>query len=345
MKLNFCTLFDSNYMTRGLAMHQSLLEHCPDFHLYIFAFDDASVEIFNKLNLEHATIISLKEFEDEALLRIKPTRTATEYCWTCTPSTILYCITTYKLANCTYIDADLLFYSNPEVLINEMGDNSVMITDHRYTLEYDLTKTSGKYCVQFMFFRNDEKGMTVLNWWRNACLEWCYNRIEDGKFGDQKYLDDWTTRFQGVHELQHIGGGVAAWNVQQYSFSTKSEKLYLKEKGGVEKELVFYHFHALKFYLNNIVCLSPSFYISNEVETSIYFPYIKELIRQKNRVKKIYPSFNADAALQIAPRIPYTWKDKVSIYKKGILRKWPMRLSSIRKTIQENYFYYVNNII
>ena len=109
--------------------------------------------------------------------------------------------------------------------------------------------------------------------------------------------------------------------------------------------MVFYHFHALKFYLNNIVCLSPSFYISNEVETSIYFPYIKELIRQKNRVKKIYPSFNADAALQIAPRIPYTWKDKVSIYKKGILRKWPMRLSSIRKTIQENYFYYVNNII
>ena len=84
---HFCTLFDSFYLTRGVAMYNSLEECGTDFHLYIFAFDDVSFEILNQLNLKHATIISLKEFEDEKLLDVKPSRSKAEYCWTCTSST------------------------------------------------------------------------------------------------------------------------------------------------------------------------------------------------------------------------------------------------------------------
>ena len=68
---HFCTLFDSFYLTRGVAMYQSLEKTGIDFHLYIFAFDDASFKILNQLNFKHATIISLKEFENEKLLEVK----------------------------------------------------------------------------------------------------------------------------------------------------------------------------------------------------------------------------------------------------------------------------------
>ena len=47
----------------------------------------------------------------------------------------------------------MFFYSNPRVLYDEMGANSVLITEHRYTKEYDQSATSGKYCVQFVTFK------------------------------------------------------------------------------------------------------------------------------------------------------------------------------------------------
>ena len=218
---NFCTLFNRNYLTRGLAMYESLRKHCESFHLYVFAFDDSSHEILSQLELPSMTVISLLDFEDEELLSIKADREVGEYCWTCTPSTILYAIERYNLLSCTYLEADLYFWNSPELLLNELGKKSVLITQHRFSPEYDQALTSGKYCVQFMTFKNNEEGMTALRWWRKKCIKWCYARLEDGKFGDQKYLDDWLIRFNGVHELQHLGGGLAPWNIQKYQIELK----------------------------------------------------------------------------------------------------------------------------
>ena len=170
--MTFCTLFDSTYMSRGMAMYRSLCRQCNNFHLYIFAFDDYCYNFFSSNDFEHVTVISLQEFEDQRLLVAKKNRSSGEYCWTCTPSTVLYVLDHFEVDNCTYIDADLFFYSSPQVLIDEVGDDSVMITEHRYTEKYDQTKTSGKYCVQFVFFKNDKRARKVLEWWREACLEW-----------------------------------------------------------------------------------------------------------------------------------------------------------------------------
>ncbi len=324
-------------------MYQSLLKHCDNFHLYVYAFDDVCYEYLSNQKFQNLTVISLKDFENEELLKIKPSRTAGEYCWTCSSSTIYYSMKTYDLDNCTYLDADMLFYSNPRVLINEMGSNSVLITSHRYTKEYDQSAVSGKYCVQFMTFKNTKEGMAVLDWWKNACIDWCYGRVEDGKFGDQKYVDEFQTRFTGVHELNHLGGGIAPWNVQQYTFSSKDKKITGKEiVSGKEFDLVFFHFHGLKFYENNIVGLTGELYeIRKEIQSMFFFPYISLLNESKKNIladiKNVDPNGNAG----VATYKPLNFSLLVRFYLSGLRQSLTNIFGkSLEKRINHHYFFY-----
>ena len=266
-------------------MYISLCKVCGnDFHLYIFAFDDVSFSVLCQLSLKNVTVIPLQEFEDKELLKVKSTRTKGEYCWTCSSSTVLYCLEHFNLSHCTYVDADLYFYSNPQVLIDEMGDKSVLITLHNYAPEYDQTKTSGKYCVQFVTFRNDAEGLKVLKWWRDACLDWCYARMEDGKFGDQKYLDDWTERFDCVHVLKNFGGGLAPWNRTKYDINDELQVSYHEKK----YPLCFYHFHDLKFCKGKLVKAGFMGYkMSILYFRLLYIPYIKRLLSINRKLYKI----------------------------------------------------------
>jgi hypothetical protein len=287
--LIYCTLFDSKYLSRGLAMYESLRAHSGEFRLYIFAFDDLTATVLKSMALKHVVVIELKDFEDSELLAVKPTRNPVEYCWTSTPSTIRYILTTFNELHCTYIDADLYFFGDPAALLNEMGSNSVMITEHRYTPRYDLSALSGKYCVQYITFKNTPEGIRVLEWWRNACLQWCFAREEEGKFGDQKYLDDWTERFTGIHVLEHLGGGVAPWNVQQYTFTAgKCTIDGIEIKTGKKFPLIFYHFHYVRYYERQNIDLGD-YVLSEQLQRTVYYPYVRHIDAIVRRLELIYP--------------------------------------------------------
>lgn len=344
--LNFVTLFNSNYLSRGLVLYHSLVKHCSDFHLYVIAFDDATFDYFENNPQKNLTAISLAQFEDEKLKAIKHTRSAAEYCWTSTPSTVLYCINNFKLTNCTYIDADMCFYSDPQVLLDEMGDNSVLITDHRYTPKYDQSVTSGKYCVQFVTFKNTPDGLIVLNWWREACLDWCYDKFEDGKFGDQKYLDNWTTKFKGVHELKHLGGGLAPWNIQQYKFTINSGKIFGTEISTDAKfEAVFFHYHSLKFFEYEIVLLSDTGYdLTENVINTFYKPYVKDLISKKEIVSKIAPNINANGIFAAAKYLPMSFATLKKYYFENLKSsKRNIFGAKLLGQIKNHYYFYLTS--
>lgn len=265
MMYYYCTLFNKTYLTRALAMIESLIKHAHDFHLYILAFDDESFNHISALCYPFITAIRLDEFEDDRLRAIKPTRTLGEYCWSCTPAIIEYCIRTFCLPHCTYIDADVFFFNNPNIIIDEARDHSIILTKHNYAPQYrHFQHTSGIYCVQFMFFRADSRGLEALSWWKEQCLQWCFAYYEDGKFGDQKYLDDWTTRFQGVYVPSDATYALAPWNISQYP----------------ESQCVFYHFHNLSFISEDKVDLG-GYVIPKSARFRLYAPYLAAIMRAR----------------------------------------------------------------
>lgn len=278
MLTHFCTLFNSAYLSRGLALYRSLYNTSSNFHLYVFAFDEVTFDVLSALSLPFMTVIPLSQLEEAALLAVKSDRTLGEYCWTCTPASILYCLEHFKLPAVCYLDADLYFWQDPAILLNEMQNASVMLTEHRYTAQYDKTESAGKYCIQFMAFKNDVAGLKALHWWKAACIDWCYDRVEPGRFGDQKYCDDWLERFEGVVVLKHLGGGVAPWNVQQYEIACIQDAVpHLKQHTTDHIfPLVFYHFHALKF-VNDTIDLG-GYRLSQGIKKQVYAPYVKVLL-------------------------------------------------------------------
>lgn len=282
---NYCTLFDSYYLSRGLALYESLSNTHDDFCLYIFAFDDRSKDFLDQMKLDRAVIIGLKEFEDEELLRVKSTRTKAEYYFTCTPSVIKYSIEKYNLPSCTYLDADLFFYSNSYPVFEELSSYDVGLSPHNYSAAYDMSKDSGKYCVQFVYFKNTPNGMEPLRWWRNECIKWCYARIEDGKYGDQKYLDSFPILFKNVHDIKHTGIGVAPWNIQNFGFSIDQNKIAICNNN-IKEVVIFYHYQNLKIdFVKKTIHLGKWYDISDQVIKLFYLPYIERLLHFENIIR------------------------------------------------------------
>lgn len=294
--LNFITLYDKNYMSRGLALYGSLKKHCEDFTMYVLAMDDVVASYLPSLgygNLKVVTVADIKEMYP-VLVRLEKERTRGEFSWTLSSFSIQYALRKFSLDSCIYVDADTCFYNNPELLLKECGEKSVLITEHNYTPEYDQSATSGKFCVQFMYFKNNSDGNKVLEYWRSKCEEWCYNRMENGKFGDQKYLDDWESRFEEiVYNCRNIGCGVAPWNIQKYDISVEDGTYFVTERvTRIKKPVVFFHYHALLEIAERKWVLSQ--YRLAENDKKLFFkPYIKELyiIEEKypaGLVEKVY---------------------------------------------------------
>lgn len=324
MTTNFCTLFDSNYLSRGLALYRSLVATGEDFRLYVFCFDDTTYTVLSRLNLDRIALVRLVDFESPDLLRVKTGRTKAEYCWTCTSHSIRYALDAFSLPEVTYLDADLFFYAPPSILLDEFDRSgaSVLITPHRYTRRYDISWRSGIYCVQFITFRADERGLRALDWWRERCLEWCHARVENGKFGDQKYLDDWPTRFPGVHVLEHLGGGVAPWNVQQYVIE-KNNRLMGREKRTSRRfEVVFFHFHNVRFLTDGYLDLGD-YYLRPSIKRAFFQPYVAALEQAAEDIRGVDATIDphgihtpAASALQSLLRLRRRWMKNYLLYDK-----------------------------
>lgn len=261
---HYVTLFDSLFLPQGLALHRSMERHVGDYTLWILCVDDATHDVLTKLDLPSVRLLKLSSLETPELLAIKPGRGKGEYCWTLTPFAPRFVFEAdAEVSRVTYLDADVWFRKKPMPIFREFNSSGkhVLITDHSYAPEYDQSATSGQYCVQFITFTRDS-GEVVRKWWEERCIEWCFARFEEGKFGDQKYLDDWPTRFESlVHVLEHQEWTQAPWNATRYPYS----------------QGIFYHFHGLRITGGRKFDFGPMYGLPAPLIKNIYEPYLDDM--------------------------------------------------------------------
>ena len=288
MTRHYCTLFDRNYFFKGLSLHRSLEEVGGDYVLHVLCMDDVAHGLLERMKLPNVRTIRHADFADAALLAVRSQRNIAEYCWTCTASLPLYVLEHQPEVDLiTYLDADLFLFSSPEPLFAEMGERSILILEHRFAPRFAHFAESGKYNVEWLSFRRDDNALSCLRWWRERCIEWCYDRLEDGRYGDQKYLDDWPTRFNGVHVLRNIGAGVAPWNFETYRVESRGGQVLVDGM-----PLVFYHFHGLRLAPWGAPIPMPEIYEAvRPADAEIYGRYADSLRESVRRTRAVAPDF------------------------------------------------------
>lgn len=306
---HFVTVFNTSYLPAGLCLYHSLREQTGPFRLWVLCMDTTVEACLRELALPEVNLIPISEVESEALLAVKPGRTTGEYCWTLTPfAPEFVMVRDPSVKRVTYVDADLYFFDDPGILLDEFEASGahVLITEHAYAPKYDKSAKSGIFCVQFMPFRNTPEAREVMHWWQDRCLEWCYNRIEGGKLGDQKYLDDWPVRFPGkVHVLQQKDRTLGPWNAAHFLDRADPQVP------------VFFHFHgfrvvseqrmrlhvgyrvgrkAVRYYQHYVNQMRGALAVTRSRWNTV--PVVKDAMTIRERAAKVYYLFTGRAKFQ-----------------------------------------------
>lgn len=243
----FATLFDFNYLSRGLSLLNSLEKVLPNnFNLFILALDDKTEAYFSENANPNITTLNLLQIESyyPALTIAKANRNKVEYYFTLSPILPLYILENFKHCNrVTTLDADVYFFDSPAMLFENYSNDDILITPHDFPSKLDHLAQYGIYNVSFQSFPNTTNGISVLKDWKQKCLIWCKDFLdsETGYFADQKYLDDWAENFDHIKPISEKTCGRAPWNITEIVLNISNNKFYVNEE-----PLIYYHFHNLR---------------------------------------------------------------------------------------------------
>lgn len=279
----YCTVFDLNYLAKGIALAKSLLNVNQVVMLYIFCLDQVTYEVLVKLKLANIIPIQNMQFECELLNKLKKTRSNAEYCWTCKPFIIDYLFKNIRIDWVVYVDADTFFFSDPAQIIPNYGE--WQITPHNFSSDFISYKDSvGIFNAGYFAAKNSTIGRAAISEWRKMCVDECSAIPTDKGYGDQKYLEVLAMRYPNVDANPTIGLNVAPWNIKNYIVS-------VDEFGAIKVNninLILFHFQGLKHLEEGVYDLySGKFSLGNAIIKIIYMPYLKIINQAHGEVDEV----------------------------------------------------------
>jgi hypothetical protein len=246
-------------------MFESLIKYNKNICLNYLCLDDESfykIKEINKPNLIPYHIDDLiKNNEDFKKLRekTKPEAPAIKnslgvvygnhmYFFWGLASFFSYYLLEKKKENIVYIDSDIKFYDDIKIIFDKMENKSVCLFRHKHVVRENY---DGMFNIGVIVFKNNEKGLNALKWWRDAFYNQQPKHLDT--CGDQKFIE-------GIFDIigqeniyigdKDIGHG-APWNYRffNYDFLLDENKIVWGDKKQI---FLFNHFSKFKPDFDNL---------------------------------------------------------------------------------------------
>ncbi|QIF04663.1 hypothetical protein [Roseimicrobium sp. ORNL1] len=306
MTPHFVTYFDSHYAAQGIAMLQSLRTWCPGAAVTVLCLDDTMLHILRTwfpCGVKSLTIAQILELESR-LVELQASRTPWEFYATTKPLVIRHVMEAEVVPDdwVAFLDADTYFFSSPREAFAEIPAHaSTVLSPHRFSHENSELEKYGTYNAGFGLWRHDALGKAVLADWTARCLEWCFNRVEDGRFMNQAYLNAWPQEHEGVMVLTHPGFNLAPWNLGGHVLQQSPEGMQVDEE-----PLVFFHFSSVS---RRDCGTWQTFYTNPEMSQctvldGIYEPYLRQLEIISERLMRKHGIAGVGTQRKVDPTTP-----------------------------------------
>lgn len=240
MKTAICTISTTGHLFKTKALFHSL-SPLTDAAFYCLTID-GEPEFHSEFEIN---AVSLTDLKTEVAVSIKSKYKGDKLRWACKPLLLTYLLSR-GFEKVIYVDNDVLFYSSPNFLFEELNDASLLLTPHHYLADpknkqfwLEANFRIGLYNAGFV--GANFSALHALEWWAQCCLYNVRKSAWRGLFDDQRYLDLLPNLYKNVTVLEHKGCNVASWNVDQCPRSLEKDgEVLIADRW----PLVFIHFNG-----------------------------------------------------------------------------------------------------
>ncbi len=220
IRYHFCTVSNTDYLYRVLALHQSLNKQTIKARLHVLITDEG---LFDKSKFPDTILFySLSQLKEQpygtAILE-KYSGERDKLRWCMKPVFMHYLLDKGLADSVLYVDNDVFFFEPFFSLYDYVGHCGVWLTPHWRCM--DPFKDAHVFKDSFKdgmfnagFVGASRTGKNILEWWAMANSYCCEKNRPEGLWDDQKYLDMLPVRFANVGIVRHMGCNVAVWNKQ-----------------------------------------------------------------------------------------------------------------------------------
>lgn len=285
MQYNVCTLFDSNYLIKGLALIQSVINHASqNIKWHVLALDGITSE-YLRSNFPDIDVLDFGPEFDQELYERSFNRPWRETCWSA--AACLLNNLTHKLENSeylVYLDADCYFYNDITKMLTCLESFNIAIHEHNFSEDRkEWLNKSGRFNVGAVAGVVGQEFITCTTRWREQVLESCESIPSLGKCGDQTYLNEWPELYPNLYIWESPGVGLAPWNLNNFPPLEMGSSLSV-----AKSDLFFFHFHGLEIkFLTSFLALyvpAAGYNLRNKPIKYIFEPYIRNLMLLRNNL-------------------------------------------------------------